>query len=187
MAKRRPDRHTAKKSQDKLKAVALAYDRLIAALAVLAGAAIAVAFLLIIFDVTVRTIGRAPPAVTSAAVEYILLYFTLLSAPYLVRQKSHVLIDALVTRMTGRVRWVVEKLAYLVCICTASVIAYIGFGLFMDAVQYGLIEERSVDVPLWIAYGPLAPIFSLIAVEFARLLIGRDSLYSDQTQASDSV
>lgn len=170
-----------------MKAVALAYDRLIAALAVLAGAAIAAAFLLIVFDVAVRTMGFTAPAVTSAAVEYILLYFTLLSAPYLVRQKSHVLIDALVTRLKGRIRWAVEKLTYLICIFTALVFAYVGFDLLVDALRYGLIEERSVDVPLWIGYGPLAPTFSLVAIEFARLLIGRDSLYTDRTQASDSV
>lgn len=170
-----------------MKGVAVVYDRLVAALAVMAGAAIAGAFLLIIFDVTIRTVGLRAPAVTSAAVEYILLYFTLLSAPYLVRQKSHVLIDAFVTRLKGRVRWAVEKLVYLICIATALTFAYIGFELLMDALRYDQIEERSVDVPLWIGYGPLAPIFTLIAIEFARLLITGGSLYTDRTQADDSV
>ena len=170
-----------------MKAAAVAYNRLVAALAVLAGAAIAAAFLLIIFDVVVRTIGLRGPAFISAAVEYILLYFTLLSAPYLVRQKSHVLIDALVTRLTGRARWAAEKLVYLICILTALAFAYIGFDLFIDAVRDGRSEERSIDVPLWIGYAALAPAFSLVAIEFARLLIGRDSLYTDRTQAGDSV
>lgn len=170
-----------------MRAVAAAYDRLVAALAVLAGAAIAVAFLLIIFDVAVRTAGLGAPAFISAAVEYILLYFTLLSAPYLVRQKSHVLIDALITRLTGRTRWGAEKLVYLICILTALTFAYIGFELFIDAVRDGRSEERSVDVPLWIGYAALAPTFTLVAIEFVRLLIGRDSLYEDRTQADDSV
>jgi len=170
-----------------LKSVAIAYDRLIAVLAVLAGAAIAAAFLLIIFDVGVRTAGLRAPAFISAAVEYILLYFTLLSAPYLVRQKSHVVIDALVTRLSGRARWAAEKLVYLICIMTALTFAYIGLDLFVDAVRDGRSEERSIDVPLWIGYAALAPAFSLVAIEFARLLIGRDSLYTDRTQPSDSV
>jgi len=170
-----------------LKAIAVAYNRVVAALAVVAGAAVAAAFLLIIFDVGVRTIGLRAPAFISAAVEYILLYFTLLSAPFLVRQKSHVVIDALVTRLSGRARWAAEKLVYLICILTALAFAYIGFDLFIDAVQDGRSEERSIDVPLWIGYAALAPAFSLVAIEFFRLLIGRDSLYADRTQPSDSV
>lgn len=170
-----------------MRAVAVAYEKLVAALAVLAGAAIAAAFLLIIFDVAVRTAGLGAPAFISAAVEYILLYFTLLSAPYLVRQKSHVLIDALVTRLTGPARWGVEKLVYLICVLTALTFAYIGFDLFIDAVRDGRSEERSVDVPLWIGYAALAPCFALMAVEFVRLLIGRDSLYADRTKTDGSV
>lgn len=167
--------------------IADAHYKLISALAVIAGATIAFAFLLIIADVGIRTIGLRPPAFTSAAVEYILLYFTLLSAPYLVRQKSHVYIDALTMRLPGRVKWGVEKLVYSICILTSLVFAYIGFDLFIDAVLDGRSEERSIDVPLWIGYAALAPVFFLVAVEFGRFLIGRDSLYRDRTQVGDSV
>ena len=167
--------------------IADAHYKLISALAVIAGATIAFAFLLIIVDVGIRTVGLRPPAFTSAAVEYILLYFTLLSAPYLVRQKSHVYIDALTMRLPGRVKWGVEKLVYSICILTSLVFAYIGFDLFIDAVLDGRSEERSIDVPLWIGYAALAPVFFLVAVEFGRFLIGRDSLYRDRTQVGDSV
>lgn len=167
--------------------IADAHYKLISALAVIAGATIAFAFLLIIADVGIRTIGLRPPAFTSAAVEYILLYFTLLSAPYLVRQKSHVYIDALTMRLPGRVKWGVEKLVYSICILTSLVFAYIGFDLFIDAVLDGRSEERSIDVPLWIGYAALAPVFFLVAIEFGRFLIGRDSLYRDRTQVGDSV
>lgn len=167
--------------------IADAHYKLISALAVIAGATIAFAFLLIIADVGIRTIGLRPPAFTSAAVEYILLYFTLLSAPYLVRQKSHVYIDALTMRLPVRVKWGVEKLVYSICILTSLVFAYIGFDLFIDAVLDGRSEERSIDVPLWIGYAALAPVFFLVAIEFGRFLIGRDSLYRDRTQVGDSV
>jgi len=170
-----------------LRAVADTHYRLIAALAVIAGAAIAVAFMLIIIDVGIRTVGLRPPAFTSAAVEYILLYFTLLSAPWLVRQKSHVYIDALTMRLPGRLKWGVEKLVYSICILTALVFAFVGLDLFIDAVRDGRSEERSIDVPLWIGYAALAPVFFLVAIEFGRFLIGLDSLYRDRTQAGDSV
>jgi TRAP-type C4-dicarboxylate transport system permease small subunit len=170
-----------------LKAVTAAYNLLIAGLAVGAGAAIAGAFVLIVVDVGIRAAGLRPPAFTSAAVEYILLYFTLLAAPFLVRRKGHVYVDAVASRLPGRARWPVEKLAYLVCIATCLVFSYIGLGLTVDAIRSGGFEERSIDVPLWINYAPMAPAFLLVALEFGRYLVGIDTMYADRTRAPDTL
>jgi len=168
-----------------LRAVVSAYNRLIVALAVLAGATIALAFVLIVIDVSIRTLGLSPPAYTSAVVEYTLLYFTLFAAPYLVRQKGHVYVDALVSRLKGRSRWVAEKVAYVVCVVTSLTFSFIGFRLAVDAVVS--IEERSIDVPSWVDYWTVGPIFLLVAIEFTRYLIGIDSLYRDRTTVTDSL
>jgi len=170
-----------------VRAVIGAYNRLIVALAILAGAAVALAFVLIVMDVSLRAAGQRPPAFTSAVVEYILLYFTLFAAPYLVRQKGHVSIDAVLSRLTGRPRWVAEKLAYLVCVVTCAVFAVVGFRLALEAIVAGSIEERSIDVPSWVDYSPVGPIFLLVAIEFTRYLVGFDSLYRDRTTRSDSL
>jgi C4-dicarboxylate transporter, DctQ subunit len=170
-----------------LKAVASAYNFLVNALAVCAGAMIALAFVLIVVDVGIRAAGLQPPAFTSAAVEYILLYFTLFAAPFLTRRKGHVCVDALVSHLRGRVRWLVEKFVYAVCIATCLTFAYIGYGLTLDAIRSGGFEERSIDVPLWINYAPMAPAFLLVAVEFARYLVGIDTMYIDRTDLQDSV
>jgi len=156
-------------------------------LAVCAGAMIALAFILIVVDVGVRALGLRPPAFTSAAVEYILLYFTLFAAPYLTRKKAHVCVDALISHLRGRVRWGVEKFVYAVCIVTCLIFAYIGFGLTLDAIRSGGFEERSIDVPLWINYAPMAPAFLLVAIEFGRYMVGMDTLYVDRTEVQDSV
>lgn len=168
-------------------AIAAAYDRLIVALAVVAGGTIALAFVLIVVDVTMRAAGWRPPAFTSAAVEYVLLYFTLLAAPYLVRQKGHVYIDIVISRLRGRPRWVVEKVVYLVCVATSLVFAVVGARLALEAIATGTIEERSVDVPSWVDYSPVGPVFLLVAIEFARFLVGRDSLYRDRSDGTDSL
>jgi TRAP-type C4-dicarboxylate transport system permease small subunit len=170
-----------------LKAVTGAYNVLIVGLAVVAGAAIAAAFVVIVVDVGIRAAGWRPPAFTSAVVEYILLYFTLFAAPWLVRRKAHVYVDAVVSRLPGGARWSAEKLAYLVCIATCLTFSYIGFGLTVDAIRAGGFEERSVDVPLWINYAPMAPSFLLVALEFGRYLVGVDTMYVDRTRAPDSL
>jgi len=170
-----------------LRAVSAAYYHLIVALAFVAGASIAVAFVMIIVDVGMRTFGLSPPAFSSAVVEISLLYFTLLAAPYLVREKTHVYIDAVISRLHGRVRWTVEKVAYCICIATSLVFSFIGSQLAINALRFGTFEERSVDVPSWILYLPLGPIFLLVAIEFGRYLIGIDTMYRDSTQAGESL
>jgi C4-dicarboxylate transporter, DctQ subunit len=168
-------------------AVIRAYNALLVALAVLAGATIALAFVLIVIDVSMRATGFSPPAYTSAVVEYILLYFTLLSAPYLARKKGHVYVDAITSRLPAGPRWVANKFAYLVCVITSLIFAYIGFKLAFEAFQSGSIEERSIDVPSWVDYSPVGPVFLILAIEFGRYLIGIDTMYADRTQAQDSL
>ena len=170
-----------------MRLVVAAYNWLIVALAGLAGATIGLCFLLIVIDVSIRAVGRTPPAYTSAVVEYTLLYFTLLAAPYLVRQKGHVYVDALLSRLTGRTRWVAEKLAYCVCVVTSLAFSFIGFRLALAAIESGSIEERSIDVPSWVDYWAVGPIFLLVAIEFTRYLIGIDTMYRDRTKAMDSL
>jgi C4-dicarboxylate transporter DctQ subunit len=170
-----------------LRALAAAYGRLITALAAIAGASVALAFVLIVADVTMRALGLRPPAYTSAVVEYVLLYFTLFAAPYLVRRNGHVHVDALISRLSGRPRRVAEATVYLVCVATSLAFAAVGFVLAWNAIQSGSIEERSIDVPSWVDYSPVGPLFLLIAIEFARYLLGFDSMYRERAQAPESL
>ena len=170
-----------------MKAIVSAYNALLVALAVLAGATIALAFALIVIDVSMRATGFNPPAYTSAVVEYILLYFTLFAAPYLARKKGHVYVDAVTSRLPAHLRWWVNKFAYLVCVVTSLVFAFIGFKLALEAFQSGSIEERSIDVPSWVDYSPVGPVFLILAIEFGRYLIGLDTMYADRTKGQDSL
>jgi C4-dicarboxylate transporter, DctQ subunit len=170
-----------------VKALVRAYDTVIVALAVLAGAAIAVAFVLIVADVLIRTARYNPPPFTIATVEYLLLYFTMFAAPWLVRQKGHVYVDALLSHLSGRPRIFLEKFVYLFCVAAPLVFAYFATLLLVDAFQSGMFEERAIDIPLWLLYAPMPIGFALVAVEFARYLFGADRLYEDRTKVRDSV
>jgi len=154
---------------------------------VIAGGAIAAAFVLIIIDVGLRFAGVRPPAFTIATVEYLLLYFTLLAAPWLVRKKGHVYVDALLTRLPRRACVALEKLVYALCVAAALIFAWYAARLFLDAVASGLFEERAIDIPLWLLYAPMPIGFFLVGVEFTRFLLGADTLYEDRTKVRDSV
>jgi C4-dicarboxylate transporter DctQ subunit len=156
---------------------------LINAFLVLAGVLVLAAIFLIIIDVCIRALGFKPPGYTVAVVEYVLLYFVLLSAPYLVRTKGHVLTDILIQRLQGRSRNFVEKFVYIICISISLTFAFVGGAICVDSFQMGYTDERSIDVPYWLMYALFPPSFLLIAFEFLRYLVGIDSMYSKRDKS----
>lgn len=150
---------------------------------ILAGALVLAAILLIIVDVCIRALGFKPPGYTVAVVEYVLLYFVLLSAPYLVRTKGHVLTDILIQRLQGRLRNFVEKIIYLICISISLTFAFVGGVICLDSFQMGYMDERSIDVPYWLMYALFPPTFFLIAFEFLRYFVGIDSMFSKRDKS----
>jgi TRAP-type C4-dicarboxylate transport system permease small subunit len=170
-----------------LRLLAAVYNALVLALAVAAGAIIAAMCLLIVVDVTIRSLGVRPPSFTIAVVEYSLLYITMFAAPYLVRHKNHVFIDALVSRLPVPLAAIIARIIYLIAIAAALVVAYFSGQLLFEAIASGLYEERGIDIPLWTLYLPMPLGFVLVAIEFARYLFGFDSMYRDYSATEGSL
>ena len=100
------------------------------ALAWFACALIPCMFIMIVTDVSIRTLGYRPPLFTSSVVEYALLYLAMCSAPWLVRERGHVVIEALVTVLPPGIRAALAKLVYLVCALVSFLFAYLCWGIF---------------------------------------------------------
>lgn len=162
------------------------YTKFLYACVYVAGVLIVVGILLIVVDVCIRASGGKPPGFTVAVVEYILLYFVLLTAPFLVREKGHVLTDMVFKALPPPLRKIVEKLVYLLCIGTSMLFAVVGTILMIESIKLGYMDERSVDIPYWVLYALFPLCFTMIAIEFARYLFGHDSLY-EREQQLDSV
>ena len=79
-------------------------EQVATALAYFACVIVTCIFVMIVIDVSMRTLGFTPPGFTLSVVEYALLYFAMCCAPYLVRHKGHVTIEALVSVLPPDVR-----------------------------------------------------------------------------------
>ncbi len=170
-----------------MQGISKAYDTVVSGLAVAAAVAISIAFVLIVVDVLLRLAGYSPPAFTITFVEYILLYFTMFSAPWLVRVKGHVFIDAVTQLLPHGVKFVLAKIVYFFSICSALTFSYISFGLLAEAIQTQNLDVRGVDMPEWLLYAPLPLCFLLVATEFFRYLIGIDDMYGSRSDVKESV
>lgn len=158
------------------------------ALAYFSCAIITCIFTMIVIDVSIRSMGYTPPGFTLAVVEYSLLWFAMCSAPYLVRNRGHVAIEALIAILPPAVRRALAKMVYLVCACVALLFAYFSVLLFLEAWISQEPDLRGIDMPYWILFLPMPISFILVALEFLRYLIGPHSYYTyDLGEVKDSV
>lgn len=145
-------------------------------------------FTMIVIDVTMRTVGFTPPSFTLTIVEYALLYFTMCAAPYLVRNKGHVFIEAFISILPVPVRRVLEKIVYLACVLASILFTYLSAQLLIEALQSGQMDVRGIDMPYWTLFIPMPFGFGLVAYEFGRYLFGSDTMYNyDLSTVRDSV
>ena len=170
-----------------LKTLVRAYDAGVSGLAALAGITVGAACALIVVDVTIRTLGFPPPAYTIAVVEYALLYITMFSAPYLVRERGHVYIDAVISRLPRPLEVASAKLAYLIAIGASLIVMLNSAQLFQEALNTGFYDEQGVDMPYWALYMPIPLGFGLVALEFARYLFGSQLMHRGKTDVEGSV
>ena len=165
-----------------------ALEQIVQALAAVGCGIVVCIFLLIVIDVTIRTLGFTPPGFTLAVVEYALLYFAMFAAPYLVRHRGHVTIEALVTLMPHRSRRILAKFVYLCCAVIAFLFAYYSILLEIESLQTGEIDLRGIDIPYYLLFIPMPIGFGLAGLEFLRYLFGPFSWYTyDLGEVKDTV
>lgn len=166
--------------------IADAYLRFLELLKALSGIVIFAVFLLIVSDVLIRTLGFEPWLYSSVLVEYGLLWFTMLAAPWLARNKSHVFIDAITQLLPQIVQRVLAKIVYLICVIVSFVVFYYSLRLLITAIAKNQIDTRAVDMPLWSLLAPIPLCFLLVAIEFLRFLLGFDSMYGSRGDVKES-
>ncbi len=165
-------------------------ERVTTALAYFACAVVTCIFAMIVIDVLVRAsctalfkitdggIRCSPPSFTLAVVEYALLWFAMCSAPYLVRYRGHVTIEALVSVLPPVIRTKLAKIVYLTCFSVAMLFAYYSGELFLEAFISQEQDLRGIDIPYWILFTPMPICFFLVGLEFVRYLFTSASYYS---------
>ena len=163
------------------------YNYLLHGMVVCAGITIFTAVILIIIDVLMRIAGLDPLLFILTTVEYILLWFTMLAAPYLLRIKAHVFIDAVTQFFPPFIKRVVAKCVYLACIVASSIYCYHLIILLVQAIESGEIDMRSFEIPMWILFVSMPLCFAMCAFEFGRYLLGFDDMYDHSVAKRDSV
>lgn len=163
-----------------MQTLALAYRRLVDAMAWLAGLTLAWLMVAVVVSVAMRNLGLQPYAWLFTSTEYGLLYMTMLGAPWLVREKGHVHIELVTAALPEGLRRLVSRGVALLCVLVCAVLAWKGLDLMLTNLERNDYDVRAYFFPRWILTLAFPISFALMTVEFARFVLGPDILHSGE-------
>ena len=159
---------------------------MVEALAFLAGASLALVFIAIVATVLMRLVGLQELDGVVATTEYAMLYIGTLAAPWLLREKGHVSIEAIRQQLPERGKRLFANIAYVIGLVVSIIVVIFSFPVLET--NWGEYEFRAyVMHKQWLVM-PVTVGFFLLGIGFARYLFGSDSMYREDTaQASEEV
>lgn len=152
-----------------------AFDWLLDGLALFAALLIPFMFLSIVYDVTSRTLRVGQISWVVGVTEYALLYVTALGAPWLLREKGHVSMEAIRATLPAPVNRVIEKCVLVACTVACLIVTVAVWPVFISNI--GVMDIRSEYLSRWMLYVPVLVGFGLCAVQFIRFLVTDTSMY----------
>ncbi|WP_420339246.1 TRAP transporter small permease [Roseibium sp.] len=157
-----------------------AYNALIDAMAIAAGATLVWLMVSVVGSVLMRNMGMQPFAWLFTSAEYGLLYMTMLGAPWLVREKGHVHIELITSILPPAVRNIVSRSVALACVLVCLILAWQGVELFLKNIERGDYDTRAYYYPRWLLTISFPVSFGLMAIEFSRFVAGPDTLHTGE-------
>ncbi len=127
--------------------------------------------LMMSYEVAMRYFFNRPTAWASDFSEYFLLYSTFFAAGWLLRQKEHINMVFVTTRLHGKARWIFEIIQSLMGVFACGFMSWSGLFTTWDNFTRWTLIVRPLLIPkfiiLWaIPFGEL-----MLTIYFARMLI----------------
>ena len=150
-----------------------ALDRLIDALAIVAGALLCALVVLILVDVAARYLRWFSLAWGLEASEYMLYAITFLGAPWVLRERGHIAIELVVERLPPRPRAFVQRgadvLGALVCVA----LLFVSCRVLWRSYASGTMVHKSFVFPEWLVYAGMPVVFLILLLLYLRALAPR--------------
>lgn len=158
-----------------LKYVAGAYNVVLYGMAYVAGFLMAAMMTVIFVDVVLRNLGYQSSAHFFTFTEYALLAIPCLGAPWMVREKGHIYVEIFLMYLKPRLRRRVTLAIGVVCVAVCAVLAWYGCGVAFNDFVNSEKDVRSLDMPRWMVVGFIPLAFAMMAAEFLRFVVRRES------------
>lgn len=165
-----------------------AFERLLNALAVLAGLTLLGAVLLVSADILLRNLTRSGFPWANEISEYALFFITVLTAPWLLRRGQHVRLDLLLSVVPARIAWLMEAAADILGFAVCVVLVRYSLVMTLDSARLNSITIKNLVFPEWWTLAPLPACFILLSIEFVfrfhRLITGEKGRRREATSVA---
>jgi C4-dicarboxylate transporter DctQ subunit len=146
------------------------FDRLLDAMAILAGVIMAFITASICYSVVMRYFFKSPSIWVVQTCEYALLWMVFLGTTWLLREKGHVSVDIISSRLRERSRSLLNLITFSVAGIACAVIVFFGTHYTWQTVIYGITDVRAVTVPKYAVF-IIIPFGSLLlCIQFFRMV-----------------
>lgn len=147
-----------------------ALDRLIDALAIVAGALLCALVVLIMVDVIARYLRWFSLAWGLEASEYVLYAITFLGAPWVLREQGHIAIEMVVERLSERGRRKARRVADALGAVVCAILLVFACRVAWQSYASGTMVHKSFVFPEWLVFAGMPPIFLILLALYLRSL-----------------
>ena len=135
----------------------LAIKRVSLTAADIAGVGVFFMMFAITLDVFLRRVFNAPTIWANEASSYLLLVMVFMGAAYALREKAHIRIDVVVTKLPRRVQDWMQVISSIIFLIFTGILGYFTWSIFMDTVRFAETSRSLWDIPLapWQVWLPL--------------------------------
>lgn len=151
--------------------IAKFFDRALDVTVFLAGVLLMLVTLFVSWSVTIRYLGYKPPVWVIQYTEYALLWITFLGAGWLLREKGHIRIDTLISRLNPKaIRWL-EMFSDILGLAVSLVIFWVGTTNTIDLYARDIMDVKAVTLPMFALFAVIPFGGLLLLVQFVRDLV----------------
>lgn len=132
------------------KGLAAGIDRLSGITGTIAGIILFGAALVMAYEAIMRRVFDSPTVWAYSVSLFILMWFTLLAAPLVIRDNRHIAADFFVSFFSERVQSLMRIIGYILGLIFLFCIGYYGFWYMMEALRIGRTSIELLRYPMWI-------------------------------------
>ena len=117
------------------------------------------------YEVVARYFFLAPTKWAAELSQLCLIYGTLLSLCWLLQNRKHIQINAVVALMSNKLQKTTSIATMLVLIWFCAYVTVFGLQIFYDSFERGRTTGSLLDLPSWIAELPVPTFFAMLAIQ----------------------
>jgi len=146
------------------------FDRLLDVAAFLAGVTMTFITVAVCYEVMMRYFFMSPSIWVVQTCEYALLWIVFLGTAWLLRERGHVAVDIIYSRLEDESKSFLNIVTFSLAGIACSVVVLFGALYTCESVVHGITDVRAVTVPKYAVY-IIIPIGSLLlSIQFFRMV-----------------